>query len=167
MRKPVVVALALLCSACANKKENFDTLSVQKYLDSSLAAVSEEKRYASLYPKALEPFASNTVRIHPEAPGEALLQPVGSRWNGTLDDVTRKAAAMAGYSVQAKGERSGSPILVAVHYKDMTLLGFLREAFGQGKGRAWLEIDQSSRVMTIHYARPEKSPVPHLDDTRL
>jgi len=49
----------------------------------------------------------------------------------------------------------------------MTLLGLLREAFGQGKGRAWLEIDQFARVMTIHYARPEKSPVPHLDDTKL
>ena len=167
MRKSVVVATALLCSACANKKENFETLSVQKYLDTSIAFVNEEKRYASLYPKALEGHASNTVRISPETPGEELLQPVDTRWNGTLDDVTRKAGKLAGYSVQAKGERSGSPILVAVHYKDMTLLGFLREAFGQGKGRAWLEIDQFARVMTIHYSRPEKSPVPHLDDTRL
>jgi len=167
MRNSVIVALAFLLSACANKKENFDTLSVRKYLDSSLATVNEEKRYASLYPRALEPHASNTVRLHPETAGQELLQPVHARWNGSLDDITRKAARMAGYSVRANGERSGSPILVSVHWADMTLLGLLREAFGQGKGRAWLEIDQFARVMTIHYARPEKSPVPHLDDTKL
>lgn len=167
MRNSVIVALAFLMSACANKKENFDTLSVKKYLDSSLATVNEEKRYASLYPRALEPHAGNTVRLHPETAGQELLKPVNARWNGTLDDITRKAARLAGYSVRANGERSGSPILVSVHWADMTLLGLLREAFGQGKGRAWLEIDQFARVMTIHYARPEKSPVPHLDDTKL
>ncbi|NKC23552.1 DotD/TraH family lipoprotein [Ochrobactrum oryzae] len=120
---------------CLREQErNFDTLSVRKYLDSSLATVNEEKRYASLYPRALEPHASNTVRLHPETAGQELLQPVHARWNGTLDDITRKAARMAGYSVRANGERSGSPILVSVHWADMTLLGLLREAFGQERG---------------------------------
>ncbi|WP_085044132.1 DotD/TraH family lipoprotein [Ensifer aridi] len=167
MRYSLVVALAFLTSACANKAENFDTLSVRKYVDSSLEDVNKEKRYASLYPRAVERFSRNTVKLHPEVASEELLQPVDARWNGTLDDITRKAARMAGYSVRADGERSGSPIMVSVHWADMTLISLLREAFGQGKGRAWLEVDQVRRVMTIHYARPEKSPVPHLDDTTL
>ncbi len=81
MRNSVIVALAFLLGACANKKENFDTLSVRKYLDSSLATVNEEKRYASLYPRALEPHASNTVRLHPETAGQELYSrsmPVGT-----------------------------------------------------------------------------------------
>ncbi|RUV04211.1 MULTISPECIES: DotD/TraH family lipoprotein [unclassified Mesorhizobium] len=167
MRYSVIVALALVTSACANKTDNFNALSVRKYIDASLEDVNEEKRYASLYPRAIEPFARNTVKLHPEVAGEELLQPVDARWNGTLDDITRKAARMAGYAVRAEGERSGSPIMVSVHWADMTLVSLLREAFGQGKGRAWLEIDQVQRVMTIHYARREKSPVPHLDDTTL
>lgn len=167
MRHSIVIALAFLTSACANKAEKFDTLSVRKYLDSSLADVNQEKRYASLYPRALEPYAQKTVRLNPEVAGEELLQTFDARWNGTLDDITRKAARMAGYSVRANGERSGSPIMVSVHWAGLPLVGLLQEAFGQGKGRAWLEIDQVQRVMTIHYARPEKSPVPHLDDATL
>ncbi|NKB80248.1 hypothetical protein HGG76_28020 [Ochrobactrum tritici] len=51
-----------------------------------------------------------------------------------MDDITRKAARMAGYSVRANGERSGSPILVSVHWADMTLLGLLRKPSAKERG---------------------------------
>lgn len=167
MRYAAMLVLILAVAGCAGRQRD-TTASVRNIIETSRVFVAAEKRYAARYPKALAPFARNTVRVvNPVAINPELLTIVDVRWQGTLDDLMKEAARIAGYSISAAGERSGSPILVSVVWDGMPLIGVLREAFGQRKGRAWLEIDQAGKHMTIHYGRPERSPVPHLDDTAL
>lgn len=167
MRSAMVVGIAIFASACANTKPEINTMSVAQYVDGAVAEVSIEKRNAALHANALVPNTANMVRVYPDLPKSDLQQIVNANWNGTLDDITRRAAKLTGYSIRASGERSGSPIFVSVNGNGRPLLSLLEEAFGQGKGRARLEINQSQRLMTIHYKRPERSPVPHLDDNLL
>lgn len=167
MRLLTSLVLVLAVSGCASKPM-FNTLAVGAYVDKEIGRAGEEKRYASLYPRALERYARDTVRVHhPETPAEDLLVLASGRFNGSLDDLVKFVASKTRYAVSADGERSGAPILVSVQLDGYPIIGLLREGFGQGKGQAWLEIDQSRRVMTVHYIRRESSPVPHLDDHRL
>lgn len=167
MRSLACLALALAVAGCA-EKPTFKSLAVGPYIDGKVATAAEEKNYASLYPRALEGYARNTVTLrNPTTATEPLLVTADGRFNGTVEELVKFVASKIGYSVRASGERAGAAIHVSVQMDGYPLIGILREGFGQGKRQAQLDIDQAQRVMTVHYIRRERSPVPHLDDTRL
>ena len=167
MRILACLALAIAVAGCVEKPK-FKTLAVGPYIDGKVATAAEEKSYASLYPRALEGYDRGTVTLrNPTVASEALLVTSDGRFNGTVEEFVKLVASKVGYSVRASGERSGAAIHISVQMDGYPLIGILQEGFGQAKHQARLDIDQTQRVMTVRYIRPERSPVPHLDDTRL
>lgn len=167
MRILAGLALALVVAGCAEKPK-FKSLAVSPYIDGKVATAAEEKSYASLYPRALEGYARGTATLrNPVTATGALLVTTDGRFNGTVEEFVKLVASKVGYSVRASGERSGAAIHISVQMNGYPLIGVLQEGFGQAKHQARLDIDQAEKVMTVHYIRRERSPVPHLDDTRL
>lgn len=167
MRARACLVILLSVTACA-PKQKFETLSVGRYIDTSIEDANQERSYASLYKNAVARPVSGMVRIrNPENATGSINAPIVSRFQGTLDDLIKEVARKTGYSVQADGERAGAPILISVNWDALPAIGLLQEGFSQAKGQARLTVNQATKTLTVHYIRRERSPVPHLDDTRL
>ena len=162
----LLLATAASLSGCAKPPIDPSLAGVSAYIDQQTAFTLDNKEYAAQY-GALAPYAVNPVDLVPSRPAVELLVLVDGNFNGTVEDLTKHVAALLGYRVTADGEKPGAPIYVAVHQYNLSALGLLREGFAQARTRATLTINQASRVMTVNYARPEKSPVPHQDDVIL
>jgi hypothetical protein len=154
----------LLLAGCTSV-QTVTAPSIGHYIDNQVTYVRGEISDAYLYSGVLEGYASKTVELrNPSSPTPVLMTTVDAMWQGTIDELTTAVAGEIGYTVSASGEKSGSPILISTNLYNLPALGLLREAYGQAKGRARLVIDQGRNHMTIHYARPERSPVPHKED---
>lgn len=161
----IIVGLCLAVTGCA-KAPPPDLTGISGYIAQQTAFTDDQKEYAARH-GALASYNDDAVQIVPNYPSDELFLLVESRWNGTVEDLTKRMALLTGYRVAASGEKPGAPITVAVNQADLTAIGLLREGFAQVRTRATLTIDQNNRVMTIRYKRPESSPVPHQDDVTL
>lgn len=157
----IIVALCIPVVGCA-KAPPPDLTGLSGYIAQQAAFTEDQKEYAARH-GVLADYNSEAVQLVPNYPSDELFRLVDSRWNGTVEDLTQRIAKLTGYGVAASGEKPGAPITVAVNQADLTAIGLLREGFGQARTRATLTIDQTNRVMTVRYKRPESSPVPHQD----
>ncbi len=162
---PFLSAIQLGIVGCATSDDP-SAGSVSSLINSEISIVDREIADAGLYPGVLEGYARESTRIiNPDhVVDEALLVPVNGEFTGTVEDLVKTIAASIGYSTAAEGEKPGAPIIVVVVQYELPAIGILREGFLQAKGRARLVIDQTSKTMTIVYRRPERSPVPNLED---
>lgn len=161
----IIVALCIPIAGCAKVRPP-DLTGISGYIAQQTAFTEDQNEYAARH-GALASYNDEAVQIVPNYPSDELFRLVDSRWNGTVEDLADRIAKLTGYRVAATGEKPGAPIVVAINQADLTAIGLLREGFAQARTRATLIIDQDNRVMTIHYKRPESSPVPHQDDTTL
>ena len=163
----IVIGL-LTCAACTVSKQPVTT-SLSALIDSETSTVDREIADAGLYNGVLEPYYTDTTTLkNPDyVTDERLMTVVHSQFTGPIEDFVSKIALETGYRVVAQGEKSGAPILITLVQRDLPAMGALREAFFQGKDRAGLVVDQRTKTMTIVYSRPERSPVPHLEDTEV
>ena len=161
----IVVHAVLVLSACTQVRPP-DAIGVSRIVDQYTRDVNREVAEAGEYPGVLEPLATGTVVLAKPnyIVDDMLMRFVNSEFTGRIEDFVSLIARETGYSVVADGEKPGAPIVIVLVRRDLPALGALRDAFHQGKSRARLTIDQASRTMTIHYARPEQSPVPHGED---
>lgn len=160
----VLGLVGAMLAGCAST-ESVKAPTIGHYIDNEVSFVRGEVSDAYLYSGVLEGYATNTVEIrNPSSSTPELMKTVSAMWQGTIDELTTSVAADIGYSVSASGEKSGSPILISTNLYNLPAIGLLREAYSQAKGRARLVIDQGRKHMTIFYARPERSPVPHKED---
>ncbi|MET3600685.1 DotD/TraH family lipoprotein [Martelella mangrovi] len=166
MRIAISLVLAVLVGCTSTGEVSSDSPTIN-YIDNQVHLVRSELNDAALYQGVLEPRATNTVEVrNPETAQGPLMKVLDAEWQGTLDELTTRVASEVGYSVSASGEKSGAPILISTNFYNLPALGLLREAYGQAKGRARLVVDQGRRHMTIYYARPEQSPIPHQEDLK-
>ncbi|MDF1670168.1 MAG: DotD/TraH family lipoprotein [Roseovarius sp.] len=158
----------LSCVACTTAKPPVTT-SLSALIDSETSTVDREIADAGLYHGVLEPYYTDTATLkNPDyVTDEQLMTVVHAQFTGPIEDFVSKMALETGYRVIAQGEKPGSPILITLVQRDLPAMGALREAFFQGKDRAGLVVDQRAKTMTIIYSRPERSPVPHLEDTEV
>ncbi|MCD1635874.1 DotD/TraH family lipoprotein [Martelella mediterranea] len=166
MRIAISLALAVLAGCTSTRDAPSDSPTIN-YIDNQVHLVRSALNDAALYQNVLEARATNTVEVrNPGIAQGPLMKIVDAEWQGTLDELTTRVASEVDYSVSASGEKAGAPILISTNFYNLTALGLLREAYGQAKGRARLVIDQGARHMTIYYARPEQSPIPHQEDLK-
>ncbi|WP_299592817.1 DotD/TraH family lipoprotein [uncultured Tateyamaria sp.] len=158
----------LICAACTVTKPPATT-SLSALIDAETSVVDREIADAGLYNDVLEPYAtgSTTLKNPDYVTDERLMNVVHSQFTGPIEDFVSKMALETGYRVIAQGEKPGAPILITLVQRDLPSMGALREAFFQGKDRASLVVDQRTTTMTIVYKRPERSPVPHIEDTEI
>ena len=166
---PMLIALLGAVAGCTTSPPA-ELRSLSSLVEQQTSDVQREVADASLYPNVLEPFAVSTVTL--QNPGdhvvdEELLRIVSSAFTGKVEDLVSLIARATGYRVIADGEKPGAPIVIVLVQQDLPAMGALREGFHQAKGRARLTVDQRSRTMKIHYARPERSPVPHREDREI
>ncbi|MCK5934048.1 MAG: DotD/TraH family lipoprotein [Fulvimarina manganoxydans] len=166
LRLLAVITPALLFTGCARPVADPSLAGVEAYIDQQTAFTVDNKAYAARY-GALASTNPNAVDVVPSAIQNEWLLLVDGNFNGTVEDLTKKMAALLDYRVAADGEKPPSPIFVAVHQYNLSAIGLLREGFAQARTRATLTVDQFNRVLTVHYLRPEQSPVPHQDDVIL
>ena len=164
----IMILGVLSCAACTATRPPATT-SVSALIEAETSAVDREIADAGLYNGVLEPFAVNTATLtNPDhVTDERLMTVVHSEFTGPIEDFVTKMAFETGYRVVAQGEKPGAPIIITLVQRNLPAMGALSEAFFQGKGRAELVVDQRARTMTILYKRPERSPVPHLEDTEV
>lgn len=167
-RNFTVTILLFGVAACTTTKPP-QTTSLSALVDAETSVVDREIADAGLYNGVLEPYATgNTTLRNPDyVTDEQLMTVVHSQFTGPIEDFVSKLALETGYRVIAQGEKPGSPILITLVQRDLPAMGALREAFFQGKDRAGLVVDQRTKTMTIVYSRPERSPVPHIEDTEV
>lgn len=158
----------LSCTACTTTKPPEST-SVSALIEAETSVVDREIADAGLYRGVLEPYATgSTTLMNPDyVTDERLMTVVHSQFTGPVEDFVSKIALETGYRVIAQGEKPGAPILITLVQRNLPAMGALREAFFQGKDRAGLVVDQRAKTMTIVYSRPERSPVPHIEDTEV
>lgn len=163
-----VTILLFGVAACTTAKPP-QTTSLSALVDAETSVVDREIADAGLYNGVLEPYSTgNTTLKNPDyVTDEQLMTVVHSQFTGPIEDFVSKLALETGYRVIAQGEKPGSPILITLVQRDLPAMGALREAFFQGKDRAGLVVDQRTKTMTIVYSRPERSPVPHIEDTEV
>jgi hypothetical protein len=156
----------LVCAACSATKLP-ETTSLSALIDSETSVVDREIADAGLYNGVLEPYATGTTSLkNPDyVTDERLMTVVHSAFTGPVEDFVSRIALETGYRVIAQGEKPGAPILITLVQENLPAMGALSEAFFQGKRRAELVVDQRAKTMTIVYSRPERSPVPHIEDT--
>lgn len=154
---------AIFLSGCASKPPA--TSSVDRFIDKQTAFVVDELQYVSNYPGALASYDTDPIRIV-RGDDPNLYVVVDAIWTGTVEDLAKHVGRHLGYDVMSQGEKLGSPLIVSVTSYTLPAIGLLRQGFSQARGRAKLEIDAVNRVMTIIYRRPERSPIPHQDDTQ-
>jgi hypothetical protein len=162
----MLIALLGAAAGCTTPQPT-ELRSVSSLVEQQTSDVEREVADASLYNNVLEPFAVSTVTLlNPgdHVTDEELLRVVNSEFTGKIEDLVSLIAQATGYRVIADGEKPGAPIVIVLVQQDLPAMGALREGFHQAKGRARLTVDQRTRTMTIHYARPERSPVPHRED---
>lgn len=158
----------LTCAGCTTAKPP-ETTSLSALIDSETSTVDREIADAGLYNGVLEPYYIDTTTLkNPDyVTDDRLMTVVHSQFTGPIEDFVSKIALETGYRVIAQGEKLGAPILITLVQRDLPAMGALREAFFQGKDRAGLVVDQRSKTMILVYSRPERSPVPHLEDTEV
>lgn len=167
LARTMIVSLSLLgCVACGATRPPVST-GLSALIEAETSVVDREIADAALYDGVLEPYATGTTTLkNPAHVTDArLMTVVHSAFTGPVEDFVGKVALETGYRVIAQGEKPGAPILITLVQQNLPAMGALREAFFQGKGRAQLIVDQRTRTMTIVYSRPERSPVPHIEDT--
>lgn len=166
MRGSFALLVAATTFAGCAKHDPIDTTAVSSFIDKQTAYVVDEVGYASNYPGALASYDQNAVRlIGAEAP--ELFTLVNAQWSGTLEDLARKVARSIGYGTAARGERLPHKTIAVVNSYNLPAIGLLRQGFAQGRGRVRLEVNTRTRTLTVVYARPERSPIPHQEDTTL
>ncbi len=169
LAQTILVTIGVLnCAACTTARPPVTT-SLSALIDAETCVVDREIADAGLYNGVLEPYATGTTTLrNPDyVTDERLMTVVHSQFTGPVEDFVSKIALETGYRVIAQGEKPGAPILITLVQRDLPAMGALREAFFQGKDRAGLVVDQRARTMTIVYSRPERSPVPHIEDTEV
>ncbi len=166
MRRLSIIAMLCIPMVSCAKAPPSDLTGISGYIAQQTSFTEDYKAYTARH-GALAGYNAEAVQLIPSYPSGELFRLVDSRWNGPVEDLSQRMARLAGYSLRVSGEKPGAPIVVAVQQSDLTAIGLLREGFAQARTRATLTIDQNSRVMTIHYKRPEASPVPHQDDKAL
>ncbi len=169
LAQTILVTLGVLsCAACTVTKPPAMT-SLSALIDAQTSVVDREIADAGLYSGVLEPYATGSTSLkNPDyVTDERLMNVVHSQFTGPIEDIVSKMALETGYRVIAQGEKPGAPILITLVQRDLPAMGALREAFFQGKDRAALVVDQRTKTMTIVYKRPERSPVPHIEDTEV
>ncbi len=169
LAQTILVTIGVLnCAACTTARPPVTT-SLSALIDAETSVVDREIADAGLYNGVLEPYATGTTTLrNPDyVTDERLMTVVHSQFTGPVEDFVSKIALETGYRVIAQGEKPGAPILITLVQRDLPAMGALREAFFQGKDRAGLVVDQRARTMTIVYSRPERSPVPHIEDTEV
>lgn len=164
-----LIVMGLLTVAGCTVTKPPATTSLSALIDSETSMVDREIADAGLYNGVLEPYYIDTITLkNPDyVTDQKLMTVVHSQFTGPIEDFVSKMALETGYRVIAQGEKPGSPILITLVQRDLPAMGALREAFFQGKDRAGLVVDQQAKTMTIVYSRPERSPVPHLEDTEV
>nr|WP_278520248.1 DotD/TraH family lipoprotein [Brucella anthropi] len=163
----IVATGALLLAGCA-QTTNFHTKDVGLMVDKSITDIDEEKKFVYLEKSAFNQRPVGVITlVHKEPPSGALMMPMSAIFNGPVDDLIKSTAAKIGYSVRKYGERPGAPALVAVNRHNDTAYGIMEEGLLQAHGLVRITIDQRHKSITVRYKRPERSPVAHIDDTRL
>ena len=162
---PFLAAIQLGMVGCTTSDDP-SAGSVSSLINNETSIVDQEIADAGLYPGVLEGYARDSTKIiNPDhVEDETLLVPVNGEFTGTVEDLVKTIAAATGYTTAAEGEKPGAPIIIVVVQYELAAIGILREGFLQAKDRARLVIDQTSKTMTIVYRRPERSPVPNLED---
>lgn len=156
------------CVACTTANIPATT-SLSALIDAETSVVDREIADAGLYNGVLEPYYTETTTLkNPNyVTDERLMTVVHAQFTGPIEDFVSKMALETSYRVIAQGEKPGAPIIITLVQRDLPAMGALREAFFQGKDRADLVVDQRAKTMTIVYSRPERSPVPHIEDTEV
>lgn len=169
LAQTIFLTFGLLSFAACTATKPPETTSLSALIDAETSVVDREIADAGLYNGVLEPYATGTTTLkNPDVvTDERLMTVVHSAFTGPIEDFVSKMALETGYGVIAQGEKPGAPILITLIQRDLPAMGALREAFFQGKDRAGLVVDQRTKTMTIVYSRPERSPVPHIEDTEV
>ncbi len=160
----------ILLSACtAAQKEEGPKSSLSGLIDQTVAGVDREVEEAQLYSHVLQVPAWDTTKIiNPSHVEEgSLLTVLDGKFSGTIEDLTKLVAREIDYKVLSVGEKPGSPIIITVVQNDISAIGLLREGYEQAKNRARLVINQQDKTLTLKYHRPEKSPVPSVEENTL
>jgi len=167
-RTTLLLSFVLNCGACSATKPPATT-SLSALIDAETSVVDREIADAGLYNGVLEPYTISTTSMkNPDyVTDERLMTVVHSVFTGPIEDFVSKMAFETGYRVIAEGEKPGVPILITLDQQNLPAMGALSEAFFQGKDRARLIVDQQTKIMTIVYSRPERSPVPHIEDQEI
>ncbi len=165
----IFLNFVLLSAAACTVAREPESTSLSALIEAETSMVDREIGDAGLYTGVLEPYATGTATLkNPDhVTDERLMTVVQSAFTGPIEDFVSRMALETGYRVIAQGEKPGAPILITLVQRNLPVMGALREAFFQGKARAGLVVDQRSKTMTIIYSRPERSPVPHIEDTEV
>jgi len=164
----VLFALVYLLSGCTISSENAASEDISALIEAETSIVNREIADASSYSNVLQPLAIRTTTMRPDHVTDyALLNIVDATYSGTVEEFVATVALATGYRLVVEGEKPGAPILITLVKSGLPAIGALREALWQAKNRVELMVDQNSKTMKLVYARPERSPVPHLDDKKI
>ncbi|WP_094507472.1 DotD/TraH family lipoprotein [Brucella thiophenivorans] len=165
--KYILLAGVVLLSGCAQSPK-FNTKPIGPMIEKNIDSIVEEKRFVYLEKGVINPRPIGVITmVRKETPSGSLMSPMNATFQGTIEDLVKVVASRIGFSVSKYGERSGAPILVSVNASNSTPYYILEEGLLQAQGQVRITIDQAHKSITVRYKRPERSPVAHIDDTRL
>ncbi|GLU29905.1 DotD/TraH family lipoprotein [Brucella sp. NBRC 12950] len=163
----ILIAGIVLMTGCTNKPV-MDTKPISPIIDQKIDTIKEEKNFVYLEKSDFNHRPTGVIRMIESAQSDtSLFMPMRASFQGPIEDLIRNTAAEIGYGVRKYGERPGAPVLVSVKRSSDTAYAILEEGLLQSQGLVRLTIDPAHKSMTVRYKRPEKSPVPHIDDARL
>lgn len=164
-RNVFLISLSVALSGCMSPTKPGASADIAALIEAETAIVDREITDARSYSNVLQPLAFRTTVMRPDYVTDyVLLNIVNASYSGTIEEFVSKVALETGYRLVVEGEKPGAPIVITLVKSGLPAIGALREALWQSKNRVKLIVDQRSKTMKLVYARPERSPVPHLED---
>lgn len=150
----MTLTLALGLASCATPQpaETDNTAiddAAQAKLAEAAVAVSQSLEQLNEMEKAVHPTVKIPPPPNPVSIGMAQLASV--TWNGPVEPLIRKIAAITHYRVRVLGRAPAIPALVSIAAQNTPLADILRDASFQVQQKANVVIYPNSRVIEIRY----------------
>lgn len=111
--------------------------------------------------KSLAELAAIERNIHPQKVIPSPLDPklvgmdqlISIDWNGTIEPLVKKLAAISKYRFKTLGNPPGVPILISISAKDTPLADILRDANFQCGNKAKIVIYPATKIIELRYVK--------------
>lgn len=153
----LLVMIALLTGGCANQpvqpEPTIDTGPISQDAQVKLAEAAASVSFSLQELAEIEKASTPGIKIppppNPSSIGMAHLASVN--WNGPVEPLIRKIAAVTHYQVRVLGKRPAIPALVSISAKNTPIADILRDAAFQVAKKVDLVLYPRSRVIELRY----------------
>jgi defect-in-organelle-trafficking protein DotD len=152
----ILLTLALGLAGCATTPPTINSDAVanddaaQAKLAEAAVSVSQSLQQLSEMEKAVHPAVKIPPPPNPVSIGMAQLASI--TWNGPVEPLIRKIAAITHYRVRVIGRAPAIPALVSIAAQNTPLADILRDASFQAQQKANIVLYPNSRVIEIRYS---------------